>query len=159
MKLTTFIMLGMCGATVFACDDSAKRSQEKADQARITAGEVAREGQEDVNKKAAEANDKIHKANEDAIQAQRKAEEARVATTSELRTKVANRITELEKDAARFRAEVKEKTGQAKSSSEESLAKTEVKLAKLREDVRALGTETRDGWDNLKARVEDDLRN
>ncbi len=158
MNVKTWIVIGMCNAALLACDDSSKRAQEKADQARITAGEVAREGQQNVDKKAAEANDKIRKANEDAIEAQRRAETTRVTATSELRSKVSNRITELERDIARFKLDVAEKTGMAKRSSQESLVKAESKLATLKEDARALGTETREGFDTLKTRVEEDLR-
>ncbi len=157
MKTTSLIAFGMLALAAAACDDP-KRAQEKADQAKLTAGEVAQEGQQKVDKKAMEANEDIRKANTDAIEAQRKADEARVTAVSDYRTKVNSRIVDLEKESAKLKSDVATKTGAAKKSAEESLAKTDQKLASLKADAKDLGADVKDSWNTLKVRIDDDLK-
>lgn len=143
-----FLVLAATTAlTTFACDQSAKEAQEKADKAQA-------EAQKKIDNATAEATSRVTSAE---VEAQKKIAEAEndfAKTREDYRHKTQEHLDSIDKELADLEAKAVKATGKAKTDLESQLTTLKAQRMAFGEDVKSIETATATTWDATKARVD-----
>lgn len=133
--------------STFACEKSAKETQETADKAQA-------EAQRKISNATAEASSKVTSAEVDAKKKIAEAEGDFAKTREDYRHTTQEHLDAIDKDIADLDAKAKKATGKTKADLDTQLTTLKAQRMAFGEDVKSLETSTAMTWDTTKARVD-----